>query len=372
MTDRRMISVAEPDLSVIERNYLIEAFDSKWISSSGNFVDRFETAWAEICETQYALSVSNGTVALHLILAALKIGPGDEVIVPSMTFVASANAVTYVGAKPIFVDSHESTWCINTQLIEELITPNTRAIMAVHLYGNPCDMSSLDEICKRRGIHLIEDAAEAPFAEVNGRRVGSFGAAASFSFYGNKILTSGEGGAVTTSDFELYSRMKMLRGQGMDPNRRYFFPEIGYNFRLTNMQCAILCGQIERQDVMLNKRRQIFEIYDEFLFNVPDLEFQAILPDQIRSPWLYTCVIKNRGDVLRDSIIDKLRVRRIETRPIFVPLHQLPPYKSVHQRELPVADYLGKCGISLPTSSTMNFDEVRFVAKEFVAALGDV
>lgn len=369
MSNQKMIPVAEPDISTIERSYLIEAFDSKRISSSGKFVDRFESEWAGLCESNYSLSVSNGTVALHLILAALEIGPGDEVIVPSMTFVASANAIKYVGAKPIFVDSLETTWCIDTEKIEDLITPNTRAIMAVHLYGNPCDMRILDEICKRRGILLIEDAAEAPFAEINGRRMGSFGVAASFSFYGNKILTSGEGGAVTTSDYNLYVRMKLLRGQGMDPARRYFFSEVGYNFRLTNMQCALLCGQIERHREMLDARQQIFNIYDDYLLSHPDLNFQQVLSGHTRSPWLYTCTIKDRGNLRRNQIMEKLKSRGIETRPIFIPIHRLPPYLSFAQGELPVADYLGNCGISLPTSSTMTADTVEFIANEFISAL---
>jgi len=363
------IPIAEPDLTNIERAYLNEAFDSNWISSSGKFVDQFELEWAKICQTGYSLSVSNGTVAIQLILAALGIGPGDEVIVPSLTFVASANAVKYVGATPVFADSTLNTWCIDPNSVEKLITPRTRAIMAVHLYGNPCDMKTLSRICEDRGVHLIEDAAEAPFGEIDGRRIGAFGIAASFSFYGNKILTSGEGGAVVTSDLVLYQKMKLLRGQGMDPKIRYFFPEIGYNFRLTNMQCALLCGQIERQHEILVARREVFRIYDEYLLGHPKLQFQQVISGHIRSPWLYTCLVKVGGRYLRDKLMENLSELGIETRPVFIPIHQLPPYISASQSELPVADFLGNSGISLPTSSVIDSRKIEYVAKNFLRLL---
>lgn len=365
----KMIHVAEPDLSTLEKNYINEAFDSGWISSTGPFVQRFETEWAEICHSTYSLSVANGTVALHLILAALGIGPGDEVIVPSLTFIASANAVTYVGAKPIFADSHRDTWCIDPKSVENLITPNTKAIMAVHLYGNPSDVRALEQLCKKNRIHLIEDAAEAPYGAIDGKRIGSFGIAASFSFYGNKVITSGEGGAVTTSNQELYEKMKLLRGQGMDPNRRYFFTEIGFNFRLTNMQSALLCAQLERADEMLESRYRIYEVYNEYLSQSSRLEFQKSLPGHLTSPWLYSFLIKDSTIEARDRLIQTLYTRGIETRPLFIPIHKLPPYFSQDHQELPTADLLGRTGLSLPTSSKLPIETVKYIALETLKAL---
>lgn len=369
MNMSELIPVAEPDLTALEKQYLNEAFDSGWISSTGKFVQRFEKEWADICDSTYSLSVSNGTVALHLILAALGIGPGDEVIVPSLTFIASANAVRYVGAKPIFADSHQDTWCIDPVSVANLITPNTKAIMAVHLYGNPSDVDVLQDLCQQHGLHLIEDAAEAPFGEVNGKRVGSFGIAASFSFYGNKIITSGEGGAVTTSDLDLYQRMKLLRGQGMDPHRRYYFSEVGFNFRLTNMQCALLCAQIERIEEMLETREQVYKIYDRQLRDHPRLGFQKIMPGHVPSPWLYSLLLKGATSESRDDFMKILQLRGIETRPLFIPIHLLPPYFSEERPALPAAELLGATGISLPTSSKMTVERTNRVAAEVLDAL---
>jgi perosamine synthetase len=364
-----LIRVAEPDLSQLERDYLLKAFDSGWISSTGEFVDRFEAEWAHQCGSKYALSVANGTVALHLILAALDIGPGDEVIVPSLTFVASANAIRYVGAKPVFADSNLDTWCIDPASMESLITKNTKAVIAVHLYGNPADMDGLGDICQRYGIHLIEDAAEAPFAEINGQRIGSFGIAASFSFYGNKILTSGEGGAVTTSDFDLYRKMKLLRGQGMDPNRRYYFIAVGFNFRLTNLQCALLCAQLARSDHMIQIRRAIFKSYDSSLGNDKRLSFQAVLPGHSTSPWLYSFLVEGFTTHERDNLIDMLMVKGVETRPLFIPVHTLPPYMNSTRSGLQHAESIGGSGISLPTSSKLTIEVVEKIAEEFAIAL---
>ena len=363
------IPVAEPDLSVSERINLLEAFDSGWISSTGKFVDEFEDRWSISSGSGHALSVANGTVALHLILAALGVGPGDEVIVPSLTFIATANAVKYVGAEVVFADSNNSTWNIDVVGLAGLITPKTKAIIAVHLYGNPSDMETLEKICNENNLFLIEDAAEAPFATIGNRPIGSFGIAASFSFYGNKILTSGEGGVVTTSDKNLYNKMKLLRGQGMDPNQRYYFTEIGYNFRLTNMQCAILCAQLDRKKELLSRRKKIFEVYDEVLNGHPNLRFQEILPNHTRSPWLYSLVFEGFPLNIRDLVAKDLQKLKIETRPLFIPLHLLPPYKSENQKPLPISVRLGAQGLSLPTSSKMLPNSAREIANILLGIL---
>jgi perosamine synthetase len=240
LSDVTRIPLSVPDLSGNEEAYASEAIRSSWISSSGAFVQRFEREFASFCESGTALSVTNGTDALHLALIALGVGPGDEVLLPSLTYVATANAVRYVGAEPVFVDVEPGTWCLDPLDIERRITERSRAIIAVHLYGHPADMDEINAVAGRHGLSVIEDAAEAHGATYKGRICGSLGDCATFSFYGNKILTCGEGGALTTSNPELVQRARLFRGQGMDPERRYFFPVIGHNFRLTNVACAIL------------------------------------------------------------------------------------------------------------------------------------
>ena len=233
-----VIPVARPDISGNEEKYVVEAMRSSWISSIGGYIDRFERDFAGMCGAESSLAVANGTVALHLALLAFEIGLGDEVVVPSMTFVATANAVRYVGAEPVFVDVDPANWCIDPRLIEAAISPRTKAIVAVHAYGHPADMDAINEIARKHGLAVIEDAAEAHFATCRGRTVGSLGDAATFSFYGNKIFTSGEGGALTLGDTALDKYARLLRDQGMDPHRRYYFPITGYNFRLTNIGAA--------------------------------------------------------------------------------------------------------------------------------------
>lgn len=357
------IPVSQPDLSEIERQYLLKAFDSGWISSTGEFTNLFENRWATECDSQFSLGVSNGTVALHLILKALEIGPGDEVIVPSLTFIATANAVTYVGATVVFADSDLYTWNIDIQHVERLITPKTKAIIGVHLYGNPCDIEKLKNLCDAHNIHLIEDAAEAPFATVNGQKTGSFGVASSFSFYGNKILTCGEGGAITTSNLDLYERMKLLRGQGMHPTQRYYFTEIGFNYRLTNLQYAVLNGQLDRKLQILNDRMRIFNQYKILLREISIINYQHVLPNNTFSPWLFTIVFENSNKDLRTKVVQNLALKGIETRPMFIPIHLLPAYSAYNSLELRNATKLAKNGLSLPTWSKLSNKQIEFIVE---------
>ena len=368
MTSNFKIQVSQPDISNLEKELVNKVLDSGWISSTGEFVDLFESLWASECNTKYALSVANGTVAIHLILDALNIGPGDEVIVPSLTFVSTANAVKYVGAKVVFADSNPETWCIDIKHVSNLITPNTKALIAVHLYGNPADMESLIALCKEKNIHLIEDAAEAPFATINSRRIGSIGIAASFSFYGNKILSSGEGGAITTNDEELYKRMKLLRGQGMDPNRRFFFTEIGYNYRLTNLQCSLLVAQINRKNEILAKRMEVFDFYDLYLKNHPYVEMQRVLPGHVNSPWLYTIKFQT-GRFDTSKIAESLAINGIETRPIFIPIHLLPPYQKEAPMKLDSCEEISSNGLSLPTSSKLSLKDAGKVVESLLEVI---
>jgi perosamine synthetase len=362
----RSIQVSKPDIGELENSYVQRAMQSGWISSSGEFVDEFQQRWAKNCGSEYSLCVSNGTVALHLILVGMGIGPGDEVIVPSLTFIASVNAINYVGATPVFCDVNIDTWCLDVESVANLATEKTKAVINVDLYGNPSGVVDLEIWCRQNEILLIDDAAEAPFATNEGRQVGSFGAASSFSFFGNKIITSGEGGAITTSDHELYNKMKRLRDQGMDPNRRYYFPEIGFNYRLTNIQCALLCAQLDRKKELLTKREEVFSEYDKHLRNLEFFSFQSILESSTRSPWLYTFIMNGRLGDNKESVIEDLAKLGVETRPIFIPVHTLPPYQGIKTSDLPNTEMISKSGLSLPTSSTMNLNDVEFICSNFL------
>ena len=361
------VPVSRPDISNIEKEYVNRALDSGWISSSGQFVDQFQKEWASQCETEYALAVSNGTVALHLILVGLGIGPGDEVIVPSLTFIATTNVIKYVGATPIFSDVNSETWCIGIENIKPIISSKTKAIINVNLYGNPSDLLSLEKFCLERGIFLIDDAAEAPFASFSGRRVGSFGSASSFSFLGNKIITSGEGGAITTSNKTLWEKMKLLRDQGMDPKRRYYFTEVGYNYRLTNVQCALLCAQLSRTEELIEKRNFVYKFYDDAFQDLNFIKHQYVQELSVRSPWLYTFLLTGELASKRDEMMGGLAQRGIETRPIFIPIHSLPPYKDYANLDLPNTNAISSSGLSLPTSSTLSIHDLEFVVSEFRA-----
>lgn len=366
------IPVALPDLSGNEERYVVEAIRSTWISSTGPFVRRFEEEFAALTGTRAAIGVTNGTVALHLALLALGVRPGDEVLVPSLTYIATANAVRYVGAEPVFVEVDPETWCIDPVRIGERITRRTRGIIAVHLYGHPADMDAINRIAGVHGLWVVEDAAEAHMATYRGRPVGGLAAIGTFSFYGNKMLTAGEGGAVTANDPGLELRMRTLRGQGMDPDRRYFFPVTGYNFRITNVACAILCAQLERRDAMLERRRAIFERYRRALAGTPGIGFQPNAPWAESAPWLFCVTIdQDLFDIDRDQLASRLAAEGIETRPFFIPLHRLPPFREESRRrgeDLPITDRLASTGLNLPTYPTMSDEDVDRVVEAIRSA----
>ncbi|MCK4348485.1 MAG: DegT/DnrJ/EryC1/StrS aminotransferase family protein, partial [Thermoplasmatales archaeon] len=260
-----MIHIAEPSLGEEELNNVIEAVKSGWISSKGDFIEEFEQGFAKYCNRKHGVAVSNGTVALHLALKVLGLGFEHQVIVPDLTFVAVPNSVTYCNARPVFVDSHPDYWCINTEKIAKKITKNTKAIIPVHLYGHSCDMDSILKIAGDYGLYVIEDVAEAHGGEYKGKKLGSFGDISCFSFYGNKIMTTGEGGICLTNNEELAKKMRILRDHGMTPNKRYWHDVIGFNYRLTNMQAAIGVAQLKKLDAFVNKKRQIARWYEKGL-----------------------------------------------------------------------------------------------------------
>jgi perosamine synthetase len=363
-----MIPVAAPALVGNEKKYVLDCLESSWISSNGQYIERFESAFAEFCGVKHALSCSNGTVALHLALLALGIGTGDEVIVPTLTYVATANAVVYCGAKPIFVDSEPETWNLNPALLEDCITPRTKAIIVVHLYGHPVDMDAVMDVANKHGLFVVEDAAEAHGAEYKDRRVGSIGHISTFSFYGNKIITTGEGGMVVTDDDALAAKVRQLKGQGMDPSHRYWFPIVGYNYRMTNIEAAIGLAQLEKVDWHIARRREIVTQYIETLKDVPGISFQ---PEKTwaRNVYWMTSAVLDEG-ISRDAMMKELSEGGVETRPFFYPLHTLPMYcELANGKSFPIAEGLASQGMNLPSSASLSTEEAAFVCQQIIRVL---
>lgn len=364
---RASLPVAVPDLGGNEEAYVVDAIRGSWISSMGPYIDTFEKEFASACGTSVALGVCNGTVALHLALLALDVRAGDEVLVPSLTYVATANAVRYVGAEPVFVDVDPVTWCIDPSKVEAAITRRTKGIIAVHLYGHPADMDALNHLAAVHGLWVVEDAAEAHFATYKNKPVGSLSRIATFSFYGNKIITCGEGGALTLDDPQLAIRIRALRGQGVDPSRRYFFPITGYNFRITNVACAMLCAQLERRQALIQRRTEIFTMYRRALEGIPGIGFQGRHAWAEPAPWLY-CITVDPAEYGRDrdSLMGALAAEGIDSRPFFVSLHTLPPFREAWRRQaeqdLTVTETLSARGINLPTFTSMSNADVERVA----------
>lgn len=352
--------VSRPSLSATEEKYLLDAFRSGWISSIGPYLSQFEERFSGHCGTAATVATVNGTAALHLALAAAGVGPGDEVIVPALTYVATANAVAYCGARAICVDASPATWCIDPAAVEAAIGPRTRAVVAVDVYGHPADYPALREITRRRGLFLLADAAESFGATLDGRPAGSLADASTFSFFGNKVITSGEGGCVTTSDPALGERMRLLRGQGMDLNRRYWFPVLGYNYRMTNLCAALLCAQLDRVDEILEQRHQVVRGYEEQLAGLPGLTPQPALDQVRRAPWMASFLVGEQGDPgLRDRLAGKLAQLGVDTRPFFVPIPDLPAHRQ--EGNFPVTTDLSRRGINFPTYADMDEQAVKTV-----------
>jgi perosamine synthetase len=360
---KRLIPVAEPALVGNEKAYVNDCLDTNWISSNGKYLSRFESEFADFCGVKHAIACCNGTVALHLALLAAGISEGDEVIIPTLTFVATANAVVYCNAKPVLIDSEPETWNIDPEIIEECITPATKAIIAVHLYGHPADMDTINEIANRYGLLVIEDAAEAHGAQYKGKTAGSLGAMGTFSFYGNKIITTGEGGMVVTDDEEMARKLCLLRGQSMDPARRYWFPEVGYNYRMTNIVAAIGLAQLEKIDWHLQRRRAIAQQYAEHFSTLEFVRMQAELPRIRNAYWMSGFVLSEDAPISRDQLANRLKTSGIETRPFFPPMHQLPMYKNAIQvNNFPVADSLARRGINLPSYANLTEEDIAYIA----------
>jgi perosamine synthetase len=357
------IPVASAVLNGNEKKYVNECLDTGWISSNGEFVERFEREFAAFSKTEYSVSCCNGTVSLHLALLAHKVGTGDEIIMPTLTYVATANTVKYCGATPVFIDSEEETWNVNPDLIEEKITKKTKGIVVVHLYGHPVDMDPILKIAKKHSLFIIEDAAEAHGALYKGKIVGSIGDCGSFSFYGNKIITTGEGGMVVTNSKSLADTIRTLKGQGVDPNRRYWHPVIGYNYRMTNIEAAIGLAQLEKIGWHLQRRREIAVLYKKYLCGYEQfIKLPVEMNWAKHAFWMYSILLKDNVKITRNEFMNKLQEAGIETRPVFYPMHLMPPYREPSSH-YPVAEKIAERGINLPTHGNLSENEIIFIAK---------
>jgi perosamine synthetase len=349
--------VYRPSLIGNEKKYVNECLESTWISSLGRFVGEFENEFSSYTGIKYSSGVCNGTVALHLALEALGIDDGDEVIVPTLTYIASVNAITYTGAKPIFVDSLKDTWQMDPEDVQDKINSKTKAILCVHVYGHSCEMSKIMEIAKANNLFVIEDCAEAIGTTYNGQHVGTFGDVATFSFYGNKTITTGEGGMVSTNNRALDERIRHLKGQGLAKYREYWHDVIGYNYRMTNICAAIGLAQLERIEEIITKKRLIADWYKDAFKNT-GFEFHKENDNVKHSYCMNTILIPDHFDreLLKKYLVDK----GIETRPMFYPIHTMPIYSKKYEKH-EVAEKLSRLGMNLPSYPTLNQKDIEFI-----------
>lgn len=371
MTKLPFLPVAAPIVGEREIAYVTDAVKSGWVSSIGPYIDRFEEAFARFVGARHGIALANGTVALHLALHALGAGPGDEVIIPDLTFAATAHTVLQTGATPVLADVDPETWCLDPRAVIRALSPRTRAIVPVHLYGHPADMPALSAIAKDRGLVILEDAAEAHGASIaiNGApaRVGSIGDLAAFSFYGNKIITTGEGGMLTTNDAALARRCRFLKDHGMSPERRYFHTELAFNYRMTNLAAALGLAQVEQAEALVDKKRLVFAWYREELGDLSSVTLNPERPGCTSVFWMSSVVLGD--DVARDREDVRARMREagVDTRPFFVPMSELPHL--AHLRRVgassdacPVSARLARRGINVPSGNSLERGDVARAA----------
>jgi perosamine synthetase len=355
------IPVNQPEIGERELEYVTEALKGGWISSEGPFVRRFEEEWAAYCGRRFGVAVANGTAALDVAVRALELGPGDEVIVPTFTIVSCVQAILGAGATPVLVDSEPRTWCLDVGRVEALITPRTRAVMPVHVYGHPVDMDPLLALAEEHGLVVLEDAAEAHGAEYRGRRCGSFGAASVFSFYANKLVTTGEGGMVVTDDPAVAERARSLRNLCFGRGRRFLHEQLGFNYRLTNVQAAIGVAQIERMDGIVERKRRIGHAYHEQLADVPGIEL-PVEEEWARSVfWMVGLVVSEETGLDAVSFAARLRELGVDTRPFFLGMHEQPAFHELglfRDESHPVAERLARQGLYLPSGVALTDEQL--------------
>jgi perosamine synthetase len=377
--DYQVIPVNEPLLDGKEKEKLIECIDTGWISSGGPFVEEFEKQFGKFLGLSPGVAVCNGTAALETALYALEIGPGDEVIMPSFTIISCAVAALRLGAMPILVDIEPETWTMDISLVEEKITARTKAIMAVHIYGHPVEMDRLLQIGQKYGVSILEDAAEVHGAEyyseyLGGRwlRCGSIGDIASFSFYGNKIVTTGEGGMIVSSDPKLLSRARSYRNLCFESGKRFYHTDLGYNFRMTNLQAAVGVAQMERIEEFIEIKRQLGDHYRNRINDIPGLRFQIEKSWAKSVYWMYSVELDPALGLDAETVMKRLSEHKVATRPFFLGLHRQPALREkglVLTDRYPNTDRASKYGFYLPSGMTLTEDKIQVVCDNLRKAL---
>ena len=363
-----IIPVCEPTLHGNEEKYLLECLRTNWISSAGRFITRFEDMFAAFCGTRYAVACTSGTAALQLALYTLGITAGDEVIIPTFTMVATANTVRHCGATPVFVDTEPRTWNIDPEKIEAAITPRTKVIMPVHTYGHPADMDRILAIARRHRLLVIEDAAEAHGAMYKGRMAGSMGVCGCFSFYANKIVTTGEGGMITTDDEELAQKAHNIRDHAFSKERHFWHRAPGHNFRMTNLQAAVGVAQMERVEWLVERRIENAMRYNERLSDVRGITLPPATEGVRNVYWMYSILIGDDFGPARDEVRQHLADNGIETRSFFVPMHLQPIYfRPEYLERFPVSEMLCRRGFYLPSSASLTNEQIDLVCSRLRA-----
>lgn len=368
-----MIPLCIPEIKGNEWKYVKECIDTSWVSSVGSYVDLFEEKFSDFVKSEKAIVTVNGTAALHLALETLKIGSGDEVIVPSMTFISSVNVIRYSGAEPVFVDVCRDTYVMDAEKVEELITDKTKAIMPVHLYGHPVDMDKIMEIAKKYNLKVIEDASEALGSKYKGKMVGTIGDIGCFSFNGNKLITTGAGGMLVTNSNELAHRAKFLSTQTkvITEDKGFYHPEIGFNYRMPNLLAAFGVAQLESIEEYLEKKRRNALKYNELLKKVQGITIPVEKNNCINSQWLYSVIIEEEFKCDRNTLIEKLKEKGIDTRSFFKPVHLMPPYKEFKYGNMEVTMEITEKGLNLPSSVGLKEEEIEFIC-ETIKEIGEI
>jgi perosamine synthetase len=365
----KFIPISKPCLGGREVEFVDDAMRSGWISSSGSYISKFEELCASYIDVKHGVATTNGTASLQLALAALEIGRGDEVIVPNFTFAATINSVLHSGATPVLAEVDVASWTIDIEIVRRLITKRTKAIIPVHVYGQPCDMASMLEIASKHNLFIVEDFAEAFGAEFNKEKVGSIGHIGCTSFFANKIITTGEGGMCFTDDVELEKRMRILRDHGMATDRKYWHVSAGYNYRMTNLQAALGCGQIEQVREKLNVRKKIEELYKEYFSDSRHITFQNNIINRGKICWIVTVLVDQELSISPEWLVQRLAKHNIEARPLFFPLNSMPPYQKLLKVGSNISEELNRRGVSLPTFEEITEEEIERVATTFLRLL---
>jgi len=364
--DRMKIPVCEPLIAGRELEYVLDCMRSGWISSKGKYIGEFERRFSEYCRCSEGISTTNGTSALHLALASIGIKKGDEVIVPAFTMISTVLAIVYCGATPVLVDVEPDTGNMDPHLIEEMVGPKTRAIMPVHIYGHPCDMSPILSIARKYGLYVVEDAAEAHGAEYKGKRAGGIGDVGCFSFYGNKIITTGEGGMVVSNDEEVITNARLLKDLAFSSDNRYLHERQGFNYRMTNVQAAIGLGQLERIDQLVEIRRSNAIKYNGLLEGVEGITLPVEKPWAKNVYWMYSIRVEEDFGIDRDHLRIELDKKGIDTRSFFIPMHMQPAFLStgLFKGEVyPISEGLSKRGLYLPSSPQLTDGQIRYICE---------